>query len=124
MSAPKRFPTGDVPLSPIADVVVEASQAEDDKQLAVVRVVAGRVMARRDMGKLMFLDLVDRSGRIQLIVHKEDVEPIDVDLGDIIGVYGAPGKSRRHARRVDRSTAVCDSFAAEPRRSPTGLIWA
>jgi lysyl-tRNA synthetase class 2 len=75
--------------------VAEANTAENGQQLAVVRVVAGRVMARRDMGKLMFLDLVDRSGRIQLIVHKEDVEPIDVDLGDIIGVYGAPGKSRR-----------------------------
>ena len=76
-------------------MVAEAAEASNDQTLAVVRVVAGRVMARRDMGKLMFLDLVDRSGRFQLIVHKEDVGPIDIDLGDIIGVYGAPGKSRR-----------------------------
>ena len=32
--------------------------------------VAGRVMARRDMGKLVFLDLVDRSGRIQLFCQE------------------------------------------------------
>ena len=29
--------------------------------------LAGRVLARRDMGKITFLDLVDRSGRIQLL---------------------------------------------------------
>ena len=29
--------------------------------------IAGRAMARREMGKLVFLDVVDRSGRIQVI---------------------------------------------------------
>ncbi len=47
-------------------------------------------MARREMGKITFLDLVDRSGRIQLISEK-----VDVDLGDIVGVQGHPAKSRR-----------------------------
>ena len=32
------------------------------------------------MGKITFLDLVDRSGRIQLLAPK-----VDVDLGDVIG---------------------------------------
>ncbi|HVM69846.1 MAG TPA: lysine--tRNA ligase, partial [Gaiellaceae bacterium] len=53
--------------------------------------LAGRVMARRDLGKIMFLDLVDRSGRIQLLVS----EKVDVDLGDLVGVAGHPAKSRR-----------------------------
>ena len=56
--------------------------------------LAGRVMARREMGKITFLDLVDRSGRIQLIADK-----VDVDLGDIVGCRGIPpsraGASRR-----------------------------
>src|ERR1051325_5673095 len=47
-------------------------------------------MARRDMGKLVFLDLVDRSGRIQLIC-----EPYECHLGDILGVTGSPAQSRR-----------------------------
>ena len=47
-------------------------------------------MARREMGKITFLDLVDRSGRIQLLAEK-----VDVDLGDIVGVQGHPAKSRR-----------------------------
>src|SRR5438067_11335667 len=52
-------------------------------------------MARRDMGKLMFLDLVDRSGRIQLLVRPDEVGAVDVDLGDVVGVEGVPTKSRR-----------------------------
>jgi lysyl-tRNA synthetase class 2 len=53
-------------------------------------------MARRDLGKLVFLDLVDRSGRIQLLVQPDRVgSEMDVDLGDVIGVVGKPAKSRR-----------------------------
>ena len=52
-------------------------------------------MARRDMGKLVFLDLVDRSGRIQLLCPVERTGEIDVHLGDIVGVTGSPAKSRR-----------------------------
>ena len=52
-------------------------------------------MARRDMGKLVFLDLVDRTGRIQLLCPVERTGEIDVHLGDIVGVTGSPAKSRR-----------------------------
>jgi len=52
-------------------------------------------MARRDMGKLVFLDLVDRSGRIQLICPAERTGELDLHLGDIVGVSGSPAKSRR-----------------------------
>ena len=48
-------------------------------------------MARRAMGKLSFLDLVDRSGRIQLIAEQE----LDLDLGDVVGATGRPGRSKR-----------------------------
>jgi lysyl-tRNA synthetase class 2 len=53
-------------------------------------------MGRRDMGSAVFLDLVDRSGRIQLaFLIKEVAREIDVNLGDIIGVKGVPGRTRR-----------------------------
>jgi lysyl-tRNA synthetase class 2 len=64
--------------------------------MGTTRRVAGRVMAKRDLGKLVFLDLVDRSGRIQLHVPTElapDAEHLH--LGDIVGVDGAPGRTRR-----------------------------
>ena len=52
-------------------------------------------MARRGMGKLVFLDLVDRSGRIQVICDVAVTGEVDVHLGDVIGVVGRPAKSRR-----------------------------
>ena len=47
------------------------------------------------MGKLVFLDLVDRSGRIQLLCRANRTGPVDVHLGDIVGAIGKPTKSRR-----------------------------
>ena len=76
-------------------VRAEAEQLEDGATAETKRRLAGRVMARRDMGKLVFLDLVDRSGRIQLICPVERTGEIDVHLGDIVGVAGSPAKSRR-----------------------------
>src|SRR6187200_2002853 len=92
MNLPKRFPDRDA----IAAVRVEAEAVEPDAEGDVTRRLAGRVMARRDLGKLVFLDLVDRSGRIQLLVQPDRVGGgVDVDLGDVIGVTGKPAKSRR-----------------------------
>ena len=73
----------------------EADSLEPDAESGTTRRLAGRVMARRDMGKLMFLDLVDRSGRIQLLIRPDELGGVDVDLGDIVGVEGVPTKSRR-----------------------------
>src|SRR3954447_3562430 len=84
---PKRFPEREE----ISAVRAEAEQAEPGQTLEQEHRVAGRVMARREMGKLTFLDLVDRSGRIQLIAR----EKVDLDLGDIVGVSGKPGRSKR-----------------------------
>ena len=47
------------------------------------------------MGKLVFLDLVDRSGKIQLLVAEDRAGPIDFDLGDIVGVTGIPARTKR-----------------------------
>ena len=88
---PKRFPDR----AEIASVRAEAEPLEAGQEAEETRRIAGRVMARRDMGKLVFLDLVDRSGRIQLLCAQERTGPIDVDLGDIVGAEGRPTKTRR-----------------------------
>ena len=55
---------------------------------------AGRVMLQRDKGKLRFVDIQDRTGRIQLFIGKKQVGDDDFelaglfDLGDIVGVDG------------------------------------
>jgi lysyl-tRNA synthetase class 2 len=84
---PKRFPDR----KEIAAVRLEAEKAEPGETLEQQHRVAGRVMARREMGKLTFLDLVDRSGRIQLMVEQE----LDLDLGDVVGATGRPGRTKR-----------------------------
>lgn len=75
-----------------SETIADARQnntAERDVRLA------GRVTSHRDMGKSMFCDLKDSSGRIQLYVQKKvlsdeqyDLFKHFVDLGDIIGVAG------------------------------------
>ncbi|HEX5584828.1 lysine--tRNA ligase, partial [Gaiella sp.] len=40
-------------------------------------------------------DLVDRSGRIQLLCPLERTGEVEVSLGDVVGVEGVPAKSRR-----------------------------
>ena len=91
MALPKRFPDR----VDTAVVRAEAEKLEAGAEGDETRRLAGRVMARRDMGKLMFLDLVDRSGRIQLLVRPHELGGVDLDLGDVVGVTGVPAKSRR-----------------------------
>ena len=88
---PKRYPDREQ----IAAVRVDAEQVEPGEEGGDPRRLAGRVMARRDMGKLVFLDLVDRSGKIQLLVAEDRAGPVDLDLGDIVGVTGIPSKTKR-----------------------------
>src|SRR3954454_17071454 len=91
MPMPKRFPNRD----DVAAVRAEADALEVGAEAPTTSRLAGRVMARRDLGKLMFLDLVDRSGRIQLLVRPDDLGGLVLDLGDLVGVEGVPTKSRR-----------------------------
>src|SRR5436189_516759 len=91
MSLPKRFADRDE----IAAVRAESEKLEPGAEAADKRRLAGRVMAGREMGKLVFLDLVDRSGRIQLLCDTGRTGALDVDLGDIVGVTGAPARARR-----------------------------
>jgi lysyl-tRNA synthetase, class II len=88
---PKRFPNRD----DVARVRTEADALEVSAEGAEERRLAGRVLARRDMGKLVFLDLVDRSGRIQLLCPAARTGEVDVHLGDVVGAIGKPTKSRR-----------------------------
>ena len=57
--------------------------------------VAGRVMSKRKMGKISFMDLRDLEGKIQLVFKRDDLGEENykllhatVDIGDFIGVEG------------------------------------
>ncbi len=56
--------------------------------------VAGRIMARRDFGKAAFIQIQDRTGRLQIFVRRDEIgdETFQhfrkLDIGDIVGVTG------------------------------------
>jgi lysyl-tRNA synthetase class 2 len=90
-SLPKRFPDR----VEINSVRAEAEPLVPGDEASETRRLAGRVMARRDMGKLVFLDVVDRSGRIQLLCPVERTGEVHVDLGDIVGATGRAARTKR-----------------------------
>ena len=112
MTAAKRFPDRVA----IADVRSATDDLEAGGELDETQRLAGRVMARREMGKLAFLDLVDRSGRIQLMCDTGRVGEIDVHLGDVVGVAGRPAKSRRGepSLMVDELTVLARNTSPLP----------
>src|SRR3954454_20154917 len=84
--------------------------------------VGGRLTQRRGMGGATFIDVVDRSGKIQLHAKRDDLgdESFDtltsLDLGDLIGVDGFAFKSRRGelSLRVTSWQLLAKSLAAPP----------
>lgn len=75
---------------------LEAGQETDEAHR-----VAGRVAARRGAGKAAFIDLVDRTGKIQLharydvLGEQAFAQLSELDLGDLIGVDGAAMRARK-----------------------------
>ncbi len=71
-----------------------AEQFEELSANETIVRLAGRVMAIRGHGKTCFMDLMDKSGRIQLYVRKDAIGEENyalikmMDIGDIVGVCG------------------------------------
>ena len=75
---------------------LEPEQKAESEEWAL----AGRVMSKRRMGKTIFADLRDRTGRVQIYVRKDELgegpfqDWIDLDIGDIAGVHGFMFRSK------------------------------
>jgi lysyl-tRNA synthetase, class II len=86
------------------------------------RRVAGRIAARRGHGRAAFIDLVDRSGRIQLharedLLGAESFELlVGLDLGDIIGAEGLVFATKRGelSLRLEGWTLLAKSLRPQP----------
>ena len=67
---------------------------EELEETVVMATVAGRIITKRDMGKIAFCNLQDRDGNMQIYIRKDTIgeEAYSVfklsDIGDIIGVTG------------------------------------
>ena len=86
-----------------ANMVLLAHEADDAVALETVETVyhvAGRIMAKRDFGKAAFVQIQDRTGRLQVYVAKNLVgdERFELfrkfDLGDIVGLTGRPFRTK------------------------------
>ena len=95
------FPHSFEGVVPIERVHAAHADLEDGEETESAYRVAGRLAARRGHGGAAFLDVVDRSGRLQVHARKdvlgdESFETLtSLDLGDLIGVDGTAFKSRR-----------------------------
>ncbi len=84
--------------------------------------VAGRVVAKRDMGKATFLDVLDGSGRIQVLMRQNALADYDalrlIDLGDFIGVRGTPIRTRTGQPTVQAAnwTMLAKALHAPPEK--------
>ena len=62
--------------------------------------LAGRLLSKRTMGKTVFADLADRTGRLQIYIRKQDVgdegfaDWADLERGDLLGVRGYMFRSK------------------------------
>src|SRR5919107_5176432 len=118
------FPHAYPGVEPIASVREAHAGLEAGEETEARHRVAGRLAARRGQGKMAFLDLVDRSGRIQLQARADVLGPeametlLSLDLGDLIGVDGVAFMSRRGelTLRVEDWQLLAKSLAAPPEK--------
>ncbi len=116
------FPHAFAGVTPIATVRAAHADLEPGTDTDATYRVAGRLHARRGQGKMAFLDLDDRSGRLQLqakldVLGAERMERLlELDLGDLVGVDGTIFMSRRGelSLRVDDFTVLAKSLRPPP----------
>jgi len=102
-----------------ADIVNNFEEFEEKKVS-----VAGRIMSKRGHGKVMFVDLQDSEGKIQLFVKKdalgdEEYETFKTyDIGDIVGVIGEVFKTKTQevSIRASEVTLLCKSLQILPEK--------
>jgi lysyl-tRNA synthetase, class II len=123
--APYAYPD----VEPIADVRAAYEHLEVGEETDDPHRVAGRLAARRGAGKAAFLDLVDRTGKIQLHARADVLgadmlkQLLSLDLGDLLGVDGAPLRSRHGelTLRVERFQILGKALRPPPDKH-AGLI--
>ena len=86
--------------------------------------VAGRIMAFRRMGKVAFVDMQDKQGRIQIFVARDNIGQDEYnvfktyDVGDIIGVNGVVFKTKtgETSIRAMEVKLLCKSLQVLPNK--------
>lgn len=93
-------------------------EAMEDQEVSV----AGRIMSKRVMGKAAFFDILDKQGRIQCYVRRDDIGTDEYklfktyDIGDIVGLKGIVFKTRTGEVSIHTNelTLLCKSLQVLP----------
>jgi lysyl-tRNA synthetase, class II len=109
---------------PIAHVREQHPDLEPGAETDAKYRIAGRIAARRGHGKASFIDLVDRSNRVQLHARADALGEqsyerlVSMDLGDLIGVDGTAMATRRGelSLKVDDWTLLAKSLRPPPEK--------
>jgi len=117
---PHSFP-GVEPIAAVRDAHAALTAGEETE---AEHRVAGRLAARRGQGRMAFLDLVDRSGKLQLQARVNELGErgmellMTLDLGDLLGVDGVAFRSRRGelSLRVRAFTLLAKSLRPPPEK--------
>ncbi|MBR7156521.1 MAG: lysine--tRNA ligase, partial [Lentisphaeria bacterium] len=78
----------------IADVRAAYVPPADEETPGMAAVIAGRMTAKRGMGKSIFADVRDSSGKLQIFAAKNELSEENfalcrkLDIGDIVGIKG------------------------------------
>jgi lysyl-tRNA synthetase class 2 len=121
-SDPGAFPYAFAGAEPIERILAAYEHLASGEETEESHRVAGRIAARREAGRMAFLDLVDRTGKIQLharvdVLGQEAFDRLtSLDVGDLIGADGAALRSRRGeiSLRVDRFEVLAKALRPPP----------
>lgn len=89
------------------DIQEKYKNLKEDNYSDEIASVAGRILLIRNLGKIAFLDLNDKTGKIQIVVKVDNLKEKDkvildaLDRGDIIGVVGKIFKTKRGEISID-----------------------
>lgn len=76
------------------------NKLKDEEETEDVVSVAGRIMQMRGMGKVTFMHVMDRTGRVQVYFRQDDLGKEEynklklIDIGDIVGIRGYVFKTK------------------------------
>lgn len=104
----------------VADIEAKYADLADGEDTEDVVKIAGRVVAKRGQGKIMFIVVRDATAEIQLFCRINDMDEAAwntlkaLDLGDILGVTGVVVRTQRGQLSVAPKSATLLSKAVRP----------
>ena len=104
----------------VADIEAKYAELSDGEDTEDVVKIAGRVVAKRGQGKIMFIVVRDATAEIQLFCRINDMDEAAwntlkaLDLGDILGVTGVVVRTQRGQLSVAPKSATLLSKAVRP----------